>query len=193
MEKFKLVRPTLEYKNQAIEYIQEQYEYKSPINGVGGLDRHLENYEGWLEKLEEDRNRQPTEERVPAETFFLIRENDDKIIGMIDIRLALNEKLRKTNGHIGYSIRPTERRKGYNKINLYLGLLECQKRGIKEVMLSCNKDNLGSAKTIQSFDAKLEREFYDDEEYHCLEQVYWINVDCAIKSKRSEFEKYIKD
>ena len=191
MEKFKLVRPTIEYKKQAIEYIKEQYEYKSPINGVGGLDRYLENYEDWLEKLEEDRNREVTEEKVPAETFFLVREDDDKIIGMINIRLALNEKLRKTFGHIGYSIRPTERRKGYNKINLYLGLVECQRHGLKEVMLSCSKDNLGSAKTIQSFDARLEREFYDDEVYHCLEQVYWIDVDYAIKSKKKEFEKYL--
>lgn len=191
MEKFKLVQPSLEYKKQAIEYIQEQNEYNSPINGVGGLDRYLENYEEWLEKLEEDRNRPITEERVPAETFFLIRENDNKIVGMINIRFALNKELRKVGGHIGYSIRPTERRKGYNKINLYLGLLECQKHGLERVMLSCNKENLGSAKTIQSFDAELEREFYDDETYHCQEQVYWIDVDSAIEKKRKEYEKYI--
>lgn len=192
MEKFRLVRPTLEYQNQAIEYIEELKKNNSSINGVGGLDRYLENYEGWLEKLEVDRNRQATEVKVPAETFFLVRENDNKIIGMINIRFSLNEKLRKVGGHIGYSIRPDERRKGYNKINLYLGLLECQKHELKEVMLSCNKENLGSAKTIQAFDAKLEREFYDDEMYHCLEQVYWINVDSAIESKKNEFEKYIK-
>lgn len=193
MEKFKLIRPSLEYKKQAIEYIQEQNEYNSPINGVGGLNRYLEDYEGWLEKLEEDRNRQITEERVPAETFFLIRENDNKIIGMINIRFALNKELRKVGGHIGYSIRPTERRKGYNKINLYLGLLECQKHGLKRVMLSCNKENLGSAKTIQSFDAELEREFYEDKLYHCQEQVYWIDVDSAIEKKKKEFERRIKN
>lgn len=193
MEKFKLIRPSLEYKKQAIEYIQEQNEYNSPINGVGGLNRYLEDYEGWLEKLEEDRNRQITEERLPAETFFLIRENDNKIIGMINIRFALNKELRKVGGHIGYSIRPTERRKGYNKINLYLGLLECQKHGLKRVMLSCNKENLGSAKTIQSFDAELEREFYEDKLYHCQEQVYWIDVDSAIEKKKKEFERKIKN
>lgn len=191
MEKFKLVRPTIEYKEQALEYMKEHYEYNSAIHGVGGLDRHLNNYEEWLDKLEDDRNRKANEERVPAETFFFVRVNDNKVIGMINIRLALNEKLRKSGGHIGYSIRPTERRKGYNKINLYLALLECQKHGLKKVMLSCNKDNLGSAKTIQSFDAELEREFYDDEVYHCIEQAYWIDVDSAIKNKKNEFEKYI--
>jgi len=191
MERFRLARPTLEYKNQAIEYIQEQYEYNSPINGAGGLDSYLENYAEWLQKIEEDRNREINEEKVPTETFFLVRENDNKIIGMINIRLALNEKLRKHFGHIGYSVRPTERRKGYNKINLYLGLLECKKHGLKKVMLTCDKENLGSAKTIQSFDAELEKEYYDDEIYHCIKQYYWIDVNSAIKNKKREFEKYI--
>ena len=191
MEKFKLVRPTSEYKSQAIEYIQEAHKYKSSFNGGGGLEKFGDNYEGWLEKIEKDRNIIANEDRVPAETLFLVRENDDKLVGIINIRLGLNEKLRKHYGHIGYNIRPTERRKGYNKINLYLALLICQKHGIKKVMLTCDKENLGSAKTIQHFDAELEKEFYDDEIYHCIKQHYWINVDEAIESKKSEFEKYI--
>ena len=128
-----------------------------------------------------------------AETFFLIRINDNKIIGMINIRLALNEKLSKFAGHIGYSIRPTERRKGYGKINLYLALQECQKFGLKSVMLACDKHNIASAKTIQAFDAELEREFFDDEMYHCVQQHYWIDVDKAIINKKIEFEKYIEN
>lgn len=191
MEKFKLIKPTLEYKKQAIEYIQEQNQYNSPINGVGGLDRYLDNYEGWLQKLEEDRKNKVTEDRVPAETLFLVRENDDKLIGTINMRLAMNEKVRKHYGHIGYSIRPTERRKGYNKINLYLALLVCQEYGLKRVMLTCDKENLGSAKTIQHFNPELEKEFYDEEIFHCVKQHYWIDVDFAIENKKDEFEKYI--
>lgn len=191
MEKFKLIKPTLEYKKQAIEYIQEQNQYNSPINGVGGLDRYLDNYEGWLQKLEEDRKNKVTEDRVPAETLFLVRENDDKLIGTINMRLAMNEKVRKHYGHIGYSIRPTERRKGYNKINLYLALLVCQEYGLKRVMLTCDKENLGSAKTIQYFNPELEKEFYDEEIFHCVKQHYWIDVDFAIENKKDEFEKYI--
>lgn len=190
IEKLKLVTPEIGHKEEAIKYIEEHYEYNSAIHGVGGLDRYLDNYEGWLKKLEEDRNRIANEEKVPAETFFLVREDDNKIIGMINIRLVLNERLRNSNGNIGYGIRPTERRKGYNKINLYLGLLECQKHGLKEVMLDCDKDNLGSAKTMQALCGKLEKEYYS-EEYKCIVQVYWINVDEAIENKKEEFEKYI--
>ena len=129
MEKLKHVKPSKEYEQEALEYINEFYEYNSDINGTGGLQRYLDNYDGWLEKLEEDRTRIPNEEKVPAETYFLVRENDNKIVGMINIRLTLNENLKKFGGHIGYSIRPTERKKGYNKVNLYLGLLCSKEHG----------------------------------------------------------------
>ena len=56
MGKLRLIKPTLEYKNQAIEYIKEHNEYASEIHGVAGLDRYLENYEEWLKKLENYRN-----------------------------------------------------------------------------------------------------------------------------------------
>ena len=181
MEKLIHVRPTKEHEKQALEYIQEFYEYNSEINGSGGLHRYLDDYDGWLKKLEEDRTRIPNEEKVPAETFFLIRECDNKIVGMINIRLALNERLKKFGGHIGYGIRPTERQKGYNKINLYLGLLCCQKHGIKEVFMDCDKNNPGSAKTMQALGANLIREYYDDENVHCVVQDYIINVDESIE------------
>lgn len=191
MEKLKQVKPTKEYEKQAIEYIKEFYEYNSEINGVGGLHRYLEDYDGWLKKLEDDRNRIQNEEKVPAETYFLVREKDNKIVGMINIRLALNEKLKKYGGNIGYSIRPTERRKGYNKINLYLALLVCQQHGIKEVLLDCDKDNLGSSKTMQSLGGILVREYYDEENAKCIVQDYIIDVDESIKNNKEKYEDKI--
>lgn len=192
MEKFELVKPSIEDEKQAVEYIEEHIKYQSPVNGVGGLDKYLTHYGDWIEKLEKDRKQEISSETVPAETFFLVRKSDNKIVGMVNIRLALNEKLRNSVGNIGYSIRPTERRKGYNKINLYLALLECKKQEIKQVMLNCTKTNLGSAKTIQALNGKLEREYYD-EKHQCIQQVYWIDVGQAIKEKKAEFEKYIVD
>ena len=99
-----------------------------------------------MQKLED--YKQPSEDRVPALTYFLVRESDNKIIGMANIRLYLNDRLREEGGHIGYGIRPSERRKGYNKINLYRALEVCQEQGIEEVVLDCNKDNLGSSRTM---------------------------------------------
>ncbi len=102
IKRFKLVEPNIKHKEQAIEYINEFSKNNSSINGVGGLDRYLNDYKEWLIKLEDDKNRIPDENKVPAETFFLIRENDNRIIGMINIRLVLNERLKKSSGNIGY-------------------------------------------------------------------------------------------
>lgn len=191
MDRLKFVTPTKEYEEQAFEFINEFYEYSSQINGVGGLNRYLNDYDGWLLKLEDDRTRVQSEEKVPALTFFLVREHDNKIVGIINIRLALIERLRKFGGHIGYSIRPTERRKGYNKINLYLALLICQKHGIKEVLMGCGKDNLGSAKTIKALGGILLREFYEDVDVHQMVQVYAIDVDKSIEENRKIYESYL--
>lgn len=116
---------------------------------------------------------------VPANTFFLIREDDNKIIGMIDIRYELNDYLRNFGGHIGYSIRPTERKKGYNKINLYLVLLEAKKYGLDKVLLTCADYNEGSRKTIKSFDGEFEKENLDKSDNEKVE-LYWIDVEKAL-------------
>lgn len=192
MEKLRLVEPSLKYEEKAISYIREFIEYQSNINGTGGLQRYLEDYEGWLKKLEEDKRTIPNEERVPAETYFLVREDDDKIIGMINIRLVLNKRLRNIGGHIGYSIRPTERRKGYNKINLYLGLEKCKEHGIKEVLMDCEKENIGSAKTMQALGGKLIKEEYKKSDI-CdgIVQDYTINVDDAISKNKEKYKDKI--
>ena len=191
MEKFYLEEPTINRKEEALAFINEFYKYNSAINGSGGLDRYLDNYEGWLEKLEEDYSRIPSEEKVPARTYFLVRESDNLIVGMINIRLALNEILKKFGGHIGYSIRPTERGKGYNKINLYLGLKVCQEYGIETVFMDADKDNPASWRTIESLGGINIREFFDNENAHCIVKDYKINVNESINNNANIYEPMI--
>lgn len=87
------IKPSMNYETDAIEYIQEHIDVGSPINGSGGLHRYLNDYQGWLEKLEQDKKRIPNSNMVPAETYYLIRQSDNRIVGMVNIRLSLNEKL----------------------------------------------------------------------------------------------------
>lgn len=188
MDRLRLVVPDISRKDEALSYIQEFLDYGSEINGVGSLDRYMNDYEGWLEKLEVDRTMEPNENRVPADTYFLVRESDDRIIGMINIRHCLNENLRLIGGHIGYSVRPTERRKGYNKVNLYLGLLRCQELGINEVLMDCDADNLGSARTMQALGGRLVREWYEPNIYKTVLQDYVIDVDESVKTYRKVYE-----
>lgn len=189
MEKLVYEIPSIQRKQDSIDYINEFYAHNSEVNGSGGLDRYVDNYEDWLIKLENDLKQIPSEERVPAKTFFLVRESDNKIVGMINIRLELNKRLKEEGGHIGYSIRPTERRKGYNKINLYLGLIECQKHGIKEVLLDCDKNNLGSSKTMIALGGQLLCEyFYKD----MIAQKYSIKVDESIIKYKEQYGDKVK-
>lgn len=187
MEDFYLEEPTLERKDEAYSYLDEFIKYKSNINGMGGLQRYPYDYNGWLKKLEDDKIRIPNEEKVPARTYFLVRCEDNKIIGMINIRLCLNKRLEKFGGHIGYSIRPTERGKGYNNINLYLGLLKCKEFGINEVLMDANIHNLASWKTMEKLGGVRISEEYNDYEEDVLVR-YVINVDEGIKKK----EKILK-
>lgn len=168
--------PSLARKEDAIEYIREHHEHNSNINGSGGLDRYLDDYECWLQKLED--SKQPSKDRVPALTYFLVRESDNKIIGMANIRLYLNERLREEGGHIGYGIRPSERRKGYNKINLYRALEVCEEQGIEEVVLDCNKENLGSSRTMIALGGIKQYEKIHDGE---LIERYAINVSESVE------------
>ena len=190
MEKFYFEIPGISRKEDAIDYIREFLEYGSEINGAGGLHRFLDDYEGWLKKLDLDYIQVPNEERVPARTYFLVRESDSRIVGMINIRLALNERLSHYGGHIGYSIRPTERGKGYNKINLYLGLKVCRKYGIEQIFMDADLENPASWKTMEAFGGVRIREYYDDVNAHCTVVDYNIDVNRALDS-HPEYEERI--
>jgi predicted acetyltransferase len=184
-----LVEPSLEYREDAINYVRESLESDGHCNGVGGLHRYLDNYEGWLEYLEYCRNYVADNERVPSLEYLLVRESDNRIVGMINIRLSLNESLERLGGHIGYSIRPSERRQGYNRINLYLALLICREHGIDRVVLDCNRDNLGSSRSMMALGGRLIREWVDEREGEC--QRYEINVPESLEENEERYRSLI--
>ena len=186
MEKFYFEVPTINRKKDALEFIQEFFDYSSNVYGAGSLKRYLDNYEGWLEKLKDDAVREIDEEHVPALTYFFVRESDKRIVGMINIRLALNEKLKRYGGNIGYCIRPTERNKGYNKINLYLALKVSDAHNIKEVLLDADLNNPASWKTMEALGGVRIKEYFDDEFIHNTIVIYTIDVKKAL----TEHQKY---
>lgn len=161
----KLVFPNKNYEAKAKEFIAEFYEYSSEIAGSGSLDRYLKEatYDEWLEKVFSyiDIANVP-EDKIPGLTYFFVREEDDRIVGMINIRLSLNEFLRNEAGHIGYCIRPAERKKGYGTALLRAGLAVCRRVDISEVIVTCDKINLGSAGVIQNCGGILEAELYSE-------------------------------
>ena len=189
MERLYQVIPDESYRNQALEYIEEHHRYNSNINGSGGLDRYVPEYDAWLEHLEEMQNCEPNENRVPGETYMLVRERDNRLIGMCNIRYVLNERLERIGGHIGYGIRPTERRHGYNEINLYLALEHCREHGLDVVYLDCDDDNPASYRTMEALGGIMINRWEDPEEGLCRR--YAINVEEALSTYQNEYEPRI--
>ena len=156
MDKIILVKPDLSYADEIIKYKEESLAESPIINGSAGLDG-LSSIEDWLEEL----NKRSCEDTVPkglvpSSTYLGVREKDNYIVGMIDIRHYLNEYLTQVGGHIGYGVRKTERNKGYAKQMLKLALEKCKELKIKKVLITCDEDNIASEKVILSANAKLE-------------------------------------
>jgi len=111
---------------------------------------------------------------APSTTLFALDLDRNIFVGGIDIRHYINRKLYPGGGHIGDGIRPSERRKGYASEMIRLGLLEAKKLGIKKCMMTCNKTNIGSAKSIINNNGILDREFINEDGE--IEQIYWIDL-----------------
>lgn len=110
--------------------------------------------------------------RVPDSTYFFI-DLQENILGVVNIRHELNEAIKQTGGHIGYGISPHYRGQGLGKIMLGLALDQCRKLGIDQVLVTCGKQNIQSAKTILLCGGILENEVFTFE--HGLIQRYWID------------------
>ena len=156
MDKIILVKPDLSYADEIIKYKEESLAESPIINGSAGLDR-FSAIEVWLEELKK-RSCEDTVPKglVPSSTYLAVREKDNYIVGMIDIRHYLNEYLTQVGGNIGYGVRKTERNKGYAKQMLKLALEKCKELKIKKVLITCDEDNIASEKVILSANAKLE-------------------------------------
>lgn len=109
---------------------------------------------------------------VPSSTYWLVEE-DTKLIGVVNIRHFLNESLKNSGGHIGYGIRPNQRRKGYATRMLALALDIARELGINKALITCDKENLGSAGTIRNNGGVLDSEGVEDGKVF---QRYWIEI-----------------
>ena len=163
-----LVKLTPEYKQQLFDMMEEWLALEQDFSPYMIRRNDYRDFDYYLENLE---IKQEQEGRVPDSTYFCLDLDKNIFVGAVNIRHHLNESLLFSGGHIGDGVRPSERRKGVATRMIGLALEECRKLGIDRVMMACNKENVGSAKSIQNNGGVLENEITVDGE---VVQRYWI-------------------
>ena len=145
------------------------------MDGCSNL-RRFENMEDWFTWIKNAENKDTCPKHwVPDTQFLSIRPSDGKLIGMLDIRHEFNEAIFNLFGSIGYSIRSSERRKGYATLQLALAKEICKSMGMEKILISCHKNNIASAKTILKNGGILENEVIDERNGETLQR-YWITL-----------------
>lgn len=119
------------------------------ICGSAGVN-HLP-YADWLRKLEKDARREClAPDRMPRHTYLSVLMPTGRPLGFVAIRPELNEALLHAAGHIGYSVRPSERKRGYGSAQLAAALRNIGERGVEQALITCDQGNIASAATILS-------------------------------------------
>ncbi len=171
----KLIKLTKEYEKELGEMVEEFKEDQGK-NGTchspwAIFKNDYHDFDYYLEHLE---HKVHEDGKVPDSVFFLLDDERNRLLGAVNIRHELNEYLLREAGHIGDGIRPSERRKGYATKMIGLALEECKKLGIDRVLIMCEKNNIGSAKSIQNNGGVLENEIISEDGE--LLQRYWIDL-----------------
>lgn len=165
-----LVKLSPEYREQLTEMMDEWTASGEKIIPYSIRKNDYRDFGHYLAELELT---EPKDGMVPDSTFFGLETDTGKFVGAVNIRHTLSPSLLHSGGHIGDGVRPSERRRGYATAMIGLALEECRKLGITRVLMCCNRDDIGSAKSICNNGGVLENEVTEN---GTIVQRYWIDL-----------------
>lgn len=169
----KLVVPIMKYEKEIKAFRNEFIKNGDSIDGCGSL-RKMDNIEDWIRQTVEcSKIETCPKQYVPCTQFIYIREEDNKVIGVIQVRHYFNEFLEKYAGNIGYSVCHSERKKGYATQMLREVLPYCKELGMDKVLITCLVQNEGSRKVILHNGGVYESTVHEPNGNVDLER-YWI-------------------
>jgi len=172
MNHLHLREPNENDRDAVMAYREEFLQIHSLMAGTSFLE-DFSDFDAWLDKLRQYRRAETVPEgKVPA-TALLALDETERLIGMVNIRHSLNDYLLHFGGHIGYSVRPCERRKDFAKEILHLALAKANRLGLARVLVCCDQENIGSQKTILANGGILENEVLNVSD-GTITQRYWI-------------------
>lgn len=143
------IEPTMNIADAIADYRQELLEADCTFDGTLSLKR-MPDMQEYVDYVIDRANpiHETPEQNDLVTLLFCMRKSDSKILGSIQIRHEMDEFKRLYSGHIGYSVRPSERRKGYATRILKFAVDYCRTLGIKDINISCMTDNEASRRTI---------------------------------------------
>lgn len=172
---FFLIEPNEVFAEQISEDKQDFLDAACPMNGCGPLPSCEDSITFISECQKYTTPETLPENCVLATQFLFVRKSDRCVVGMIQIRHDFNEYLSRFGGHIGYSIRPKERRKGYATAMLHAVLPYCKQIGLDQVLITCSEGNIASEKTILNNGGIYESTVIEPDENHRLKRL-WIKL-----------------